>query len=79
LHILAWIYVIAVASKAAWPVLPAGVASTEERPGGCGGLGIADGVSLPCNPRAGRDREVQLKLENDQGSQMNYSLAKLRQ
>lgn len=49
----------------------------EQGPGGSEGLKITDGSSLPCNPRASRDREVQMKLENDQGSQMNYSLTKL--
>lgn len=38
---------------------------------------MTDGLSLPCNTRASRDRVVQMKLENDQGSQMNYSLTEL--
>lgn len=65
------------ANKAAWPVLPDGASWKEQGPGGYEGLKVTDGLSHPCNTRASRDREVLVKLESDQASQMNYSLAKL--
>lgn len=77
MQLLGQIYFSDVGDEAAWPVLPGGVTWTEQGPGGCKGLKITDGLSLPCNTRASRDREAQEKLENDQGSQINYSLTKL--